>query len=453
MTVFLKLPALSEHRRLRLWAFFLLYITQGIPLGLVTVAIPAWLAANGASAAQVGIFIGTAMLPWSLKLVNGLLMDRFCYRPMGQMRAWIIGSQVTMIATLLFIAALDPSAADIMLLAGLGFALNLCAAFNDVAVDGMAVNLVPEDEREKITAFMIGGQVVGISATAALAGLVLAHAGIALTAIICALLVSALTIMVTLLRERPGERLLPWTIGVASTECLERGQGAWVPIISNVFRDLFRWRTLLFLAGAGLITSSAGMADVFGPTFSVSELGWSSEYFSSFYSISSFLTIMAIMAVAGPLVRRFGTARVFILFTSLMMLTNLAAYFAISDHFGTLAMQIWITLYWAALVGSAMLIFAWSMNLTNPAVAASQFALFMAIPNLVRSFGAGAHGQLIDSYGYGAAFLVAAGSIALGMGICLLAGLGRIETIPANEGKTAAPPSGNTTIIPQGAIA
>ncbi|NCT02956.1 MAG: hypothetical protein GW768_03235 [Sphingomonadales bacterium] len=53
----------------------------------------------------------------------------------------------------------------------------------------------------------------------------------------------------------------------------------------------------------------------------------------------------------------------------------------------------------------------------------------MAIPNFVRSLGAGGHGQIVDHYGYDAAFLVAAGSVAVGVGLCLLAGYGRLETI------------------------
>ena len=44
MTMLSALPALSERRRLRLAGFFLMYVSQGIPFGLVMTAIPAWLA-------------------------------------------------------------------------------------------------------------------------------------------------------------------------------------------------------------------------------------------------------------------------------------------------------------------------------------------------------------------------------------------------------------------------
>ena len=45
---------LGESRRLRLFTLFILYVAQGVPLGLFWFAIPAWMAANGASAADVG---------------------------------------------------------------------------------------------------------------------------------------------------------------------------------------------------------------------------------------------------------------------------------------------------------------------------------------------------------------------------------------------------------------
>ena len=222
MTMLSALPALSESRRLRLLGFFLMYFSQGVPFGLVMTAIPAWLAANGASAGQVGFFIGIAMLPWSLKLINGLVMDRFCYSPMGRRRAWIVGSQLAMIAALLVTAIIAPGPDEITLLAGLAFVFNLCGAVNDVAVDGMAVDILPEDEREQANGFMGGGQIIGLSGTAIMSGAALVAGGMALAATLAAAVVVVLTIIVTLLRERPGERFLPWTAGSASEECLAR---------------------------------------------------------------------------------------------------------------------------------------------------------------------------------------------------------------------------------------
>ena len=251
----------------------------------------------------------------------------------------------------------------------------------------------------------------------------------------------ALTIVVTLLRERPGERFLPWTTGSASAECLARGHTKFLPILAQVLRGLVQWRTALFLAGVGFISSSVGMVDVVSPVFSVTELGWSSEEFTNFSSISSMTTSLFVMVVIGVLCRRFDNRILFVFFTVLMLLPNLAAYLAPAGTFGTLALQAYIVLFWGGFAGVFVLFLAWLMNLTNPLIAASQFSLFMAIPNFVRSLGSGGHGQIVDIYGYDTAFLVAAASVGMGAILCLIAGYGRMETIrvPESASKTSDP--------------
>ena len=89
---------LSENKVVRLFSFFLLYIGQGLPLGVSTVAFPAWLVANGASEADVGAIIATAFLPWSFKFIPAAVMDRYAYLPMGRRRAWLIIAQFLMVA-------------------------------------------------------------------------------------------------------------------------------------------------------------------------------------------------------------------------------------------------------------------------------------------------------------------------------------------------------------------
>src|SRR5687768_9021413 len=114
-------PALSQSRRLRLFAVLLLYIGQGVPLGLFMFAIPAWMAANGASAADVAYVLGLSALPWSLKFVNGFVMDRYTFLAMGRRRVWLIGAQLVMVGGLLTAAALAPGVGDIWLLGAIGF--------------------------------------------------------------------------------------------------------------------------------------------------------------------------------------------------------------------------------------------------------------------------------------------------------------------------------------------
>ena len=117
------IPALTTSKPARFAVIMALYFLQGVPFGLTTVALTAWLAAQGATPVEIGAFVAFAVLPWSAKLFNGLLMDRFTFKPMGRRRSWILAAQGMMIATLLAMAVLAPTANDIALLSGLCFVL------------------------------------------------------------------------------------------------------------------------------------------------------------------------------------------------------------------------------------------------------------------------------------------------------------------------------------------
>ena len=55
---------LSESPRVRFATGSIMYFAQGIPQGLLAIAIPAWLASQGVSAADIGSYLAVIMLPW-----------------------------------------------------------------------------------------------------------------------------------------------------------------------------------------------------------------------------------------------------------------------------------------------------------------------------------------------------------------------------------------------------
>ncbi len=85
---------LAESPRVRYATGSLMYFAQGIPQGLLAIAIPAWLASQGVSAADIGSYLAVIVLPWAFKLVTGPLMDRYEFLPMGRRRPWVIGAQL-----------------------------------------------------------------------------------------------------------------------------------------------------------------------------------------------------------------------------------------------------------------------------------------------------------------------------------------------------------------------
>lgn len=418
------LPALSEHRIARFAAIIILYFLQGVPLGLSLVAVPGWLAAAGATPLEVGAFVGVAILPWSTKLFNGLIMDRYAYKPMGRRRGWILASQTLMVAVLIVMVIAAPGVGDIALLSGLCFALNLCVTFSDVAVDGMAVDIVPEHERTAINSMMFASQTAGVAACSFLAGQLLASRGIVTTALIMAALVAGASLFVSIFRERPGERLLPWLQGEASSECKDRQHAAWWPLLAGVVRSIMAPRTLLFLAATGCGCAYLAFADAVNPTLAVQQLGWSGEQYSNFGAV---LNIAA--AGCGLFVPLLGErlmglrGSIFMQFVLLAAL-SLAAGLSYAAWQGDAAFLAFSVALYVLSVTVTISMIVWAMRICNPTIAASQFALFMAIPNFSRSFMSGNSGWLVEGAGYGATYLAVAGIIMLGLALAWFARIG-----------------------------
>ena len=74
-------------RSWRLSSVALLSFASGLPLGLVWIAIPAWMARIGVDIKVVGLFT-LAQAPWSFKFLWSPLMDRFPLPFLGRRRGW-----------------------------------------------------------------------------------------------------------------------------------------------------------------------------------------------------------------------------------------------------------------------------------------------------------------------------------------------------------------------------
>ena len=418
------MPSLAESKAARFSAAIILYFLQGVPIGLGLIAIPAWLAANGATPVQVGAYVGTSFLPWSLKLVNGLIMDRFAFKPMGRRRGWILIAQSLMASTLVGMALLAPGPQDIALLTACIFTLNVCATFNDVATDGMVVDIVPEEERPLLNSLMFASQGIGLSVIGLIAGLLLVDGAISTVALIFGVFVALASAFVALFRERPGERLLPWMSGEASPECIERQQEVFWPIIVGVVKGTLRPLSFIFLLAVGLAMGSGSFIDAVASTLAVQQLGWESDEYSNFASIVILACSLLAVLVAAPAVKAIGLRNALIGTFGLHVAMGLIAASTYPTWEGDLP---FMAIYCAQFIAHQLtLVFAcvWFMKLSDPAVAASQFALFNAAPSLMRSFYSGNSGFVIEWGGYQAVYFVIAGLAVIGI-IALL--LSRVE--------------------------
>ena len=103
----LRLPDLLDTRNGRLAAFFLLYVTEGIPLGFTAVAIATQMRRQGLGPAAIGVFVAGLYLPWAFKWLAGPIVDTVTSRRFGPRRTWIVGGQVALAAMLLAATTVD----------------------------------------------------------------------------------------------------------------------------------------------------------------------------------------------------------------------------------------------------------------------------------------------------------------------------------------------------------
>jgi len=408
------LPSISENRNLRFFCIFIMYVAQGVPIGLFFFAIPAWLAASGASALEIGGFVSATALPWSLKFINGFLMDRFAFLAMGRRRAWLIGAQIIMVLGLLGLAFANPSVSDIALLSAFSFAINTATTFQDVAIDGLAVDLVPDTERARANGLMFGGQSVGIAAGTAVTGYAIPVYGFPIAVTGTAILVGLVLAVILVVRERPNERLLPWSEGQASQTSLSRHVGKWIPLFKNAWSAMLTRESILVALAMSMNGLAYGIYIGAMPMIATDIGGWSDAEFSTLSASAALITGFLCIFVFGIFTDKVGTRRAALLGFTAMMLLCLGMVVAQANWtspvfirgfaIGFLSLNYFITV---ALVAAAM-------RLCSVKVAATQFTLYMAISNLGISFGGGILGLLEGLGGYPAMLLAIAGAAIIG---------------------------------------
>lgn len=130
----------SRSQYATLGLLFVLYVIQGLPFGFQARALPAFLREAGESLTI--ITLSTLLsLPWALKVLWSPWVDRDTGSRLGYRRKWILPMQA-ILALACVVAAFVPPDDNLAGLLVVIFAMNLCTATMDIAVDGLAVDVL-----------------------------------------------------------------------------------------------------------------------------------------------------------------------------------------------------------------------------------------------------------------------------------------------------------------------
>jgi MFS transporter, PAT family, beta-lactamase induction signal transducer AmpG len=395
----------------------LLYFAQGIPKGLLNIAMPAWLASQGMSASMIASYLAIIVLPWVFKLTTGPLMDRFQFPAMGLRRPWILGAQLGMTVAMCLLVVIDDPVEQMMLLTALAATVQLFAATQDVAVDGMAIDLVPEEEYGRVNAFMMFGKAIGWASSAAVSGVLLSTMGLGPTAVLGAVVCGVVFLGFFYIREREGERRFPWSQGEHRAVV---SAPASIKLLVTSLNDVLWSRTsltvFLILFFYGLVN---GYGDALMPIAAVKLFGLASSDWSNLVATMGLAGAFLALAV-GPFIDKFGIKKMstwtFALVFGHALLLAQTEHLWVDETYVLVMLAIWVLLDPMA----SVCVIAIAMSICTKRVSATQFAVYMSSANLGVSLGSKLFGKVSETASYPDSYLLLALLILFTLGILFL---------------------------------
>lgn len=194
----------------KLFILSALYFVQGLPYGFQAIALPAYLREAGMSLTGIGL-AGALSLPWVFKVVWGPAVDRYGSQRFGRRRSWILPLQAGLLACVIAAAFVPPSRGLAALLL-MVFLMNLFASTMDVAVDGLAVDVLRREELGYGNVAQVVGYKLGAVAGGGLLVAASAHIGWRGLFVSMAVLV-ALAMLVTFAFREPARDEPPRALG------------------------------------------------------------------------------------------------------------------------------------------------------------------------------------------------------------------------------------------------
>ena len=407
---------LTDRPLLRLFTLCILYVAQGIPYGFVTVTLAAYLAEEGLSVGDIGGLLAMGTLPWTFKWVWGPMIDRFGIVSMGRRRPWIILAQIGMIVSISILAFVPSMTTSLTLIGWMVFTHNVFNSLQDVSVDALAVDLLREEERGRVSGFMYGAKYFGMFLGGAVFSRILSHGGLSTVFLCQAVLLCGILLFPLLLRERAGERLLPWTKGSVQLKATEQLADSALVLFRRLGRA-FSLRSTLLAAVIGFTMFIASGA--LGPVMQVlllQDLGWDRVQLTDIDGGYGVFLGIAGAVCGGLLADTFGAKWVigsgavalglcYLSFAAMSPDMIGAGWFSWAST-GAVTMYILASTFLGTLITAAL--FSMYMTVSWPVVAGTQFTAYMAILNLSTTTGQWLAGP-IESIGIVTVFLIFGG--------------------------------------------
>jgi PAT family beta-lactamase induction signal transducer AmpG len=405
------MPDLLRTKSGRMATFFLLYMTEGIPLGFTATALATQMRRQGLGPAEIGAFVAPLYLPWAFKWIAGPIVDTLTVPSLGRRRFWILSMQLLMIASLLFARQVD-YVQQLSLFTAVIFVHNMFGATQDVAIDALAVNVLPEEERGTANGFMFSGayfgQALGGSGVLFLTPIM----GFSNTFFVVAAWIALVFVFVALpLREPAAARVVQ-----AAGSVLERIGHDILDFILGVVRALFGSRAAFVGMLFALLPGGAYALGLALQSNLAVELGMDDTQVGLLNLWSSIISA-GFCVVGGWMSDRFGRRGTLAWTMAATAIPTLMLAMSMREHGWIQAIPpdapnrpavppALLQMFWTSVLvynvfqglyyGIRTALF---MDVTTPKVAATQFSGYMALMNLAIAYSARWQGWAIEHWG------------------------------------------------------
>lgn len=389
---------MNRSRVFRYLMFALLYFAQGAVLSYFTALNAIYLLSFDISLGRIGIISGIALTPFVLKIFLGMLSDRVNLLNFGHRKPYIVLGLFIQAVCLMIVPLINPGT-HFALYGVMAFLVMTGMALYDTTTDGLALDTTPKEEEGTIQGFMVGGRAMGVVVLSSLIG-VLAQTVSWLAAFwVLAGITLVPLVMVFGYQEspRPVEKNFDW----------------------SAFSAFKKWPVVaLGLLGAlySLVINAAN--EIVNP-FLQGDFGidvMTAGFFTTVWGLG----VVVGSLTGGKLTDRIGQRRA----VETALILSLVSIAALSFTSSIPVAWILVFLFGLAFGYYETVYFAISMEKTDPRIAASMFAILMAIANIGTGIGMPISGILAETVGFRWTF-----------GIIALLNLLALPFIPAIFGK------------------
>jgi PAT family beta-lactamase induction signal transducer AmpG len=365
---------LSHNKTARYTMFGLLYFAQGAILSYFTALNALYLLSYDLTMSQVGIFSAIALTPFILKIFLGILSDKVNLLGRGHRKPYIILGLLVQAGCLFIVPFIHPGN-NFELLAAVAFVLMTGMALYDTCTDGLALDTTPPEDEGTVQGIMVCGRALGVVVIAATLGFLaqLTTWTVVFGTLGVITLVPLFLVVQVREPERPPERAFQWKAFGA----FGRKQVIALALLGALYS--------LIINGANEIVNPF-LQDQFGISLSMAGL----------YTAVWGMGVVLGGLTGGRLTDRIGHKRA----AQGALVASLAAILALALASNPLVAWPIVFLFGLAFGYYETVYFATSMDVTDPRIAASMFAILMAIANLGTGVGFAVSGRLVDTIGY-----------------------------------------------------